>query len=275
MLKRISLRLLILLTFTVSSEWLQAQISPTPPNVQRHMPRGPRKPELSQLQHPLRPVGPSILPASISPDVVSVQCPPRSTCVKVAEAGHLTVLWTQCAVNLLSQFLESLQVGDTSCTKTPETVWPALGRFPLVAADARPAEVDSAGSNEVDLGERRVVTVAVATITDALKRRSIGNGGSGNGVGLRAGAFRTSFDSTGDQTITLSDCVFANDVTVKGTVLWRTDRSLVADVTVTGTGTAGGILHVEGAFQLPGPVGTFKISGTLGGREVGALVPEE
>jgi hypothetical protein len=63
-------------------------------------------------------------------------------------------------------------------------------------------------------------------------------------------------------------------VTVNGTVLWRTDRSVVADVTVTGLGTAGGALHVEGAFELAGPVGTFKISGKLGGREVAALVPE-
>jgi hypothetical protein len=47
-----------------------------------------------------------------------------------------------------------------------------------------------------------------------------------------------------------------------------------SDVTVTGSGTTGGNLHVEGAFELPGPVGNFNISGKLGGREVAALVPE-
>ena len=201
---------------------------------------------------------------------------PQSTFIKVEEAGHETVTWTHCAANLQSQFFETLQVGDTSCTKTPETVWPAVGRFPLIAADAHPAGVDPAGHNEIDKSERRVVTVAVATVIDALKRSniSLGNGGSGNGVGLRAGTFQTSFDSTGNQTTVLSDCAFASDVMVNGTVLWRTDLSFVADVTVTGPGTAGGSLHIEGAFQLPGPVGTFKISGKLGGREVAALVPE-
>jgi hypothetical protein len=199
---------------------------------------------------------------------------PESTFVTVAEAGHETFLWTHCSANLQSQFFETLQVGDTSCTKTPETVWPAVGRFPLIAADALPA--DPAGGNQVGIDELKAVTVTVATITDALKRSgiSVGNGGSGNGAGLRAGTYQTSFDSNGNQTTTLTDCAFANDVMVNGTVLWRTDRSVVADVTVAGPGTAGGTLHVEGAFELPGPVGTFKISGKLGGREVAALVPE-
>jgi pimeloyl-ACP methyl ester carboxylesterase len=122
---------------------------------------------------------------------------PGSTFVKVAEAGHLTIFWTQCSANLQTQFFETLQVGDTTCTQTPETVWPALGRFPIIAADARPAEIDPAGSNQIGEDERKVVTVAVATVTDALKRSSItlGNGGSGNGVGLRAGTFQTSFDA--------------------------------------------------------------------------------
>jgi pimeloyl-ACP methyl ester carboxylesterase len=201
---------------------------------------------------------------------------PGSAFLPVAEAGHVSAYWTQCAANLESQFIENLQVGDTSCTKTPETVWPAVGRFPLIAPDARPAEVDPAGGNRASIDELKVVTVTVATITDALKRSgiSIGNGGSGNGAGLRAGTYQTSFASSGNQTTTLTDCAFANDVTVNGTVLWRTDRSVVADVTVTGPGTAGGTLHVEGAFDLPGPVGTFQISGKLGGREVAALVPE-
>src|SRR5262249_38234792 len=98
--------------------------------------------------------------------------------------------------------------------------------------------------------------------------------GSGNGVGLRAGTFETSFDDNGNQTTTLTNCVFSNDVTVNGSVLWGADRSLVADLKVSGTGTAGGFLHVEGTWQASGPVGMFKVSGVLGGRKVAALVPE-
>jgi pimeloyl-ACP methyl ester carboxylesterase len=195
---------------------------------------------------------------------------PGSTFVPVAGAGHVT-LFFQCSANLQVQFFETLQVGDTKCTKTPETVWPALGRFPLRASDARPADVDPDGNNQIGHGERKVVTVAVATVLDALKRSSIGDG---TGVGLRQGTFESSFDDNGNQTTTLVNCAFAKDVTVNGTVAWRTDLSLVADLTVSGAGTEGGVLHVEGTWQAPGPVGSFKISGTLGGRQVAVLVPE-
>jgi hypothetical protein len=194
-----------------------------------------------------------------------------STLVPVAEAGHLTVLWTQCAANLQSQFFETLQVGDTTCTKTPETVWPAVGRFPSIAADARPAEGDPAGVNAIGLAERKVVTVAVATAIDALKRSTIG---SGNGAGLRAGSFQSTVDANGNQTTTLTNCVFATDVTVSGSVYWGADLSLSADLTVSGTGTRGGHLHVQGTWHAPGPVGNFKVSGTLGGDDVAVLVPE-
>jgi hypothetical protein len=201
---------------------------------------------------------------------------PGSTFVRVAEAGHLTAFWTQCAATLQSQFLETLKVGNTSCTQTPETVWPAVGRFPLIAADARPAAVDPSGHNEIGERERKVVSVAVATALDALKRSAvgIGSGGSGNGVGLRAGAFQTSFDANGNQITSLIDCIFAKDVTINGSLVWNTDRSLVADLIVSGPGSAGGALHVEGSFEAPGPVGAFKVTGIVGGRQVAVLVPE-
>jgi pimeloyl-ACP methyl ester carboxylesterase len=196
---------------------------------------------------------------------------PKSTLVSVAEAGHVTVLWTHCAANLASQFIETLQIGDISCTLTPETVWPAVGRFPLLAKFARPAAVDPDGLNQIDLDERKVVTVAVATATDALQRSTIGNG---VGVGLRAGTFSTDYGNGSVWTTTLTNCAFSEDVTVNGTVTWDVDGSLVADLTVSGSGTAGGTLHVEGTWYALGPVGDFKVSGTLGGKQVAVLVPE-
>jgi hypothetical protein len=48
----------------------------------------------------------------------------------------------------------------------------------------------------------------------------------------------------------------------------------VADLLVSGPGTAGGTLHVAGTWQAPGPVGTFTVSGQLGGLSVAVLVPE-
>jgi pimeloyl-ACP methyl ester carboxylesterase len=196
---------------------------------------------------------------------------PQSTFVTVAEAGHVTFGWSQCSANLQSQFFETLQVGDTNCTETPETVWPALGRFPLIAADSRPAQVDPVGANEIGVPERKVVTVAVATAIDALKRSTLG---SGNGVGLRAGTFESSVDANGNQTTILTNCSFATDVIVNGSLVWGSDMSFAADLTVGGSGTAGGTLHITGAFEAPGPVGSFKVSGALGGRKVAVLVPE-
>jgi len=166
---------------------------------------------------------------------------------------------------------ETLQVGDISCTQTPETVWPAVGRFPLMATNARAADVNPDGHNEIGEEERKVVTVALATALDALKRTSIG---AGTGVGLRAGTFATAIDAQGNQVMSLTDCVFAKDVIVNGAVVWMTNRSLTADLTVSGTGTAGGKLHVEGAWEAPGPVGNFKVSGSIGGHQVAVLVPE-
>lgn len=196
---------------------------------------------------------------------------PGSLFVRVVEAGHETIQWTQCAATLQSQFFETLQVGDISCTQTPETVWPALGRFPLVAAQARAADVNPDGNNQIDEPERRVVTVAVATAIDALKRATIG---SGAGVGLRGGSFQSNFDNTGNQVITLYNCSFARDVIVNGTITWGADLSLTADLTVAGPGSAKGELHVQGTWEAPGPVGNFRISGTLSGKAVAVLVPE-
>jgi pimeloyl-ACP methyl ester carboxylesterase len=195
---------------------------------------------------------------------------PNSTLVPVVEAGHETVFWTTCAANLASGFVETLQVGDISCTETPETVWPAVGRFPLLAKDARPAAIDPNGHNQIGLAERKVVTVAVATATDALQRSIIG---SGTGVGLRAGTFQTNYGATA-WTTTLTNCAFSKDVTVNGTVTWDIFGALTATLTVSGPGTAGGTLYVQGTWQAPEPVGNFSVSGTLGTKQVAVLVPE-
>ena len=113
------------------------------------------------------------------------------------------------------------------------------------------------------------MTVAVATATDALQRSIIG---FGDGVGLRGGTFHT--DYSGQWTTALTNCAFAKDVTVNGTVSWEYAGSFAADLSVSGPGTAGGTLHVEGTWQAPGPVGNFKVTGTLGGKQVAVLVPE-
>jgi pimeloyl-ACP methyl ester carboxylesterase len=246
-----------------------------------------QKPTPSSLVTPPQPTYPSVPTLMLDGDM-DAEAPleevtqvaalfPGSTLVPVAEAGHITTFWSRCAVHLASQFLETLQVGDTNCTKTPETVWPAVGRFPLLAQDARPATIDPNGNNQIGEAERKVVTVAVAAATDALQRSYLSSSGSDHC--LRAGTFSTN-KSPSQWTSSLTNCAFAQDVTVNGTVTWGAgyvkgaDNSFVADLVLSGPGTAGGTLHVVGTWLAPGPVGNFAVSGQLGGLNVGVLVPE-
>jgi len=197
---------------------------------------------------------------------------PNSTTVIVAEAGHETLNYGFCGLTLVNQFIENLQPGDTSCADTPETVWPAVGRFPLSAKDARPAQVDPNGTNQIGVSERKTVTVSVAAAIDALQRSLIN---AGDGVGLRSGRFHTDyFGPTTITATTLTNCAFTTDVIVNGTIDWGYDGSITADLTISGPGTAGGSLHVTGFFENPGPVGNYSVTGTLGGKQVAALVPE-
>ncbi|GAC1403235.1 MAG: hypothetical protein NVSMB64_04580 [Candidatus Velthaea sp.] len=194
---------------------------------------------------------------------------PDSTLIVVAEAGHITSGYSLCALNLASQFIETKRLGNTNCTKVPEIVAPAVARFPILAKDAIPATVDPSGHNRVGIAERKAVTVAVAAATDALQRSTFG---SGKDYCLRAGAFQTTYGAK--WTSTLRNCAFAVDVLVNGTLTWNADRSFIADLSLHGSGTAGGTIHAVGTWQAQGPVGFFKILGTLGGLNVALLVPE-
>ena len=195
---------------------------------------------------------------------------PNSTNVIIPEAGHETIGWSQCALNLANTFIETLQAGDTSCANTPASIFPAVGRFPLLVAEARPAQPDTSGTNQIGIAERKTVSVAVATAIDALQRSLIG---SGSGVGLRGGTFNTVINGS-VWTTTLTNCAFATDVIVNGTFVWGSDNSIIGDLTVSGPGTAGGTLYINGFFDIPGPVGNFSLTGTLGGKQVAVLVPE-
>jgi pimeloyl-ACP methyl ester carboxylesterase len=203
---------------------------------------------------------------------------PKSIAVTIPESGHETLGYSQCAANLMNEFIETLHVADVSCANSPAAIFPAVGRFTLLASQARPAAIDGGAGNQIGLSERKVVTVSVAAATDALQRLYLNlvfGYGSGNGAGLRSGTFQTDFSGSSWVT-TLTNCSFATDVVVNGTVSWDyfVDSSMVADLVVSGPGTAGGTLHVEGIYQGAGPVGNFKVSGTLGGHKVATLVPE-
>lgn len=222
------------------------------------------------------------VPLEITKKVASLY--PESVFVQVPEAGHVSISWSKvCAAGIASEFIEKLKA-DTSCAAMPETVWPAVGRFPLFARDAVPAQIDKTGSNKIGTDERKVVTVAVATVIDGMQRGLISP--TNNAVGLRGGTLQQ--DWSGWPTylkVNFTNCAFTEDVTVNGTATWSPgttvffpgltgDFSFSADLTVGGAGTKGGTLHVEGKWWAKGPVGNFKVTGTLGGQNVAVLVPE-
>ena len=121
---------------------------------------------------PLHPVFPNV-PTLVLAGDLDIWCPleegrdvaaqfPGSRYVRVAEAGHGAVFYSQCAVGTVSRFIETLETGDMSCAAIPDVVFPALGAFPRVAEKARPAGIDPSGTNQIGIAERKVVTVAIA-----------------------------------------------------------------------------------------------------------------
>jgi pimeloyl-ACP methyl ester carboxylesterase len=193
---------------------------------------------------------------------------PHGTFIQVASSGHVTSGFGQCGTIISNHFLETLEPGDTSCAKTSETVWPAVGRFPLFAIDALPAT--PASGNHGTIHDLKVVSVAVATLRDALQRTTLGSTG---GVGLRGGTWTDTVGAT-SQVITLSGCLFSEDVSISGTITYGFDTSVSASLSVTLSGEALGTLNVTGAFLHTGPVGNFFVTGSIGGRQLAALVPE-
>ena len=91
---------------------------------------------------------------------------------------------------------------------------------------------------------------------------------------VEGGSFTAAVGADGATTVTLTGCLFAQDVAVSGRVVWGTDASFAADFEIGGPGTPGGTLHVAGAWEAPGAVGDFRGSGTLGGKAVAVVVPE-
>jgi len=193
---------------------------------------------------------------------------PLSTFIQVASSGHVTSGFGKCGTDISNHFLETLQPGDTSCAQTSKTVWPAVGRFPLFAADALPAT--SVVGNYGTVYDLRVVSVAVATMRDALQRTTLGSTG---GVGLRGGTW-TDAVGANSQVITLSDCLFSEDISISGTITYGFDTSVSASLSVTRSGEVLGTLKVAGFFLHTGPVGHFSVTGSFGSRQIAALVPE-
>ena len=97
---------------------------------------------------------------------------PNSRYVEIRNGGHHVFFAAfECAEPIIVRFIRDLRPGDTSCAKTnPQTFsFPAIGRFPVVAADAVEASVGDPGDAST-AADRQVATVATSAVTDAFRR---------------------------------------------------------------------------------------------------------
>ena len=195
--------------------------------------------------------------------------------MKVADAAHHTFFSRQdCTPALTVHFIAKLKPGDTSCAKDTSTLsYPGLGRFPVTAADARPATVQTGGGDASVPDDRKVATVAAAAVTDAFRRGFI-QSSPGKGRGLRGGTFELSFGSS-SASIDLTKARFAEDVAVTGSAEYGfASQAIDGTVTVHGPGGEDGTLHISGVwFGFGVPTTVLKVEGTLGGRNVALKVP--
>ena len=195
---------------------------------------------------------------------------PRSRFVELTNSGHHTVFsWrSECSAQIIQTFLATLKPGDTSCAKQLNVVFPAVGRFPAAAADARPAEADSSGDHSTKT-DRRVAAVVAATFTDGLRRAYMTGE---DGPGLRGGTFDVEFTDT-QTNLDLAAARYAGDVTVAGHGSVPFDTNAIdAQLTVNGPGAEDGSLHLTGVWLNPNAT-TLHIQGALGGRTVSVSVP--
>jgi hypothetical protein len=193
---------------------------------------------------------------------------PNSQLVVIAGLGH-PALYYSCGQSLISRFVGSLEVGDTSCAENPELVWSGVGRVPLKARGARPAEADPKGNNQANALERKVATIVAATVKDVMWR------GEARGHGLRGGTYQTEYRGKYGYNVVgrLDGVGFTKDVSVSGVVHWLSSGELRAHVVVAGPGASDGVLTVDGYFVYAWPVDMLKIRGSLGGDRVAVLVP--
>ena len=193
---------------------------------------------------------------------------PDAKLITVTGAGHNTFGSGPCGSELAVQFLNTLNVTDTSCAAKSPLNYPGVTAFPSLASES-PAATPEPG-NRSGASELRVARVAADTALDALKR-TLQN--SSDGPGLRGGTFHADFGDSA-LTITLTAARWSEDVAVSGTLRWDSNSgALDADLQIDGPGRHDGSLHMHGGWLIPGAGRLITITGTLDGAHVAATVP--
>jgi pimeloyl-ACP methyl ester carboxylesterase len=225
---------------------------------------------------------PSIPALVLSGDLDSVQVPsadsrdvaklfPDSRFVELADSGHHTVFNArgECSAAPIQRFLKTHSVGSTACARSTAFVFPAVGRFPRLAAFARPAAVTSRGGDHSTRADRHVAAAAALALKDVY-----GHGfmtGS-NGVGLRGGTYQIKFTNSAAE-LRLHGVRLTKDVATTGRSSYPFKTSVItASLKVRGPRGEAGRITVKGAWLTAG-ARQLEITGELGGRRLALEIP--
>jgi pimeloyl-ACP methyl ester carboxylesterase len=207
--------------------------------------------------------------ASIPPATVreTLRAYPRAEHVSIPGSPHATLLWSSCASELATEFINTLRLPRTRCAQDSLFDYPAVTAFP------RRAHESPAGtrlhSNRADRYRLRIARAAADAALDVLKRAFFPGV---TGPGLRGGTWRGEFGDT--WTLTLDRVRWTEDVAVSGTLHWSFDGGpLVADLHVDGPGRLDGDLHLEGGWFSRGAHRSIEITGTIAGQRIASRMP--
>jgi pimeloyl-ACP methyl ester carboxylesterase len=183
--------------------------------------------------------------------------------VVVANSFHVNALphaRSACAAQLVRRFMDTLNVGNTSCAAAvpPVRLVPQFARH---AQELTPAQ--SLHGNRARAAALRVVTAALFTAQDAIAR-TIDNG-AGRGIGLRGGTF-TATANHGGYRLTLNELRWTEDVSVSGRIDWPGRTGTVRGSLKLASAAGAGTLELEWPEGVTGALATVR--GRLGGRTV-------
>ena len=194
----------------------------------------------------------------------------RGKQILIANSFHVNALphaRSGCAAGIVRHFVQTLDPVDTGCASEVPPVR-LVPRFLRHADEADPALAD--GGNAASESDLRLASAAAQTVEDIVVRAA-GNS-SGQGVGLRGGAFKI-VRSGDSRRIALEGARWAQDLAVSGSVEETPDaaRTVHGKITIEGPDRSAGSLEVEWPDRQSGAVA--RIEGTIGGRRVRAHMP--
>ncbi len=201
----------------------------------------------------------------------------NSRLVEILQAGHHTATplggRNACADGIIVKFIADLDPGAARCAAKAPRLFPVVGRFPETVRQARQA-ARAHGDHSSPL-DRKLATVAAATVTDGF-RRNFQRGGAGTSPGLRGGTVTIELNDDGDGIVMrLDKSRFASDVAVGGRASYGFESEILgAKVHLRGPRGKRGRLRIKGLwYAYFHDATTLKVRGKIGGHRVNVRVP--